>query len=83
MTSPSWLPVRPPVSSFTRKRTPAVPPDGPQAGGTSVDQKGVEIKVDIVPGANHFFTEHLEQLMERVSAYLDDSLPKEPAPALF
>ncbi len=46
-------------------------------------QKGVEIKVDIVPGANHFFTEHLEQLMERVSAYLDDSLPKEPAPALF
>ena len=46
-------------------------------------QKGVEIKVNIVPGANHFFTEHLEQLMERVSAYLDDSLPKEPAPALF
>ena len=44
-------------------------------------QKGVEIKVDIVPGANHFFTEHLDQLIERVSAYLDDRL-KEPAPAL-
>ena len=46
-------------------------------------QKGVEIKVDVVPGANHFFTDHLDQLIERVSGYLDESLPREPAPSLF
>ena len=46
-------------------------------------QKGIVIDHQEIPGANHFFTEHLDQLIERVSAYLDDSLPKEPAPALF
>ncbi|MGB2496664.1 MAG: alpha/beta hydrolase, partial [Candidatus Puniceispirillaceae bacterium] len=46
-------------------------------------QKGVEIKVDIVPGANHFFTDHLDPLIEHVSAYLDEALPKAPEPPLF
>jgi alpha/beta superfamily hydrolase len=46
-------------------------------------QKGVEIKVDMVPGANHFFTDHLDPLIEHVSAYLDEALPKPPEPSLF
>ena len=46
-------------------------------------QKGVEIKVDVVPGANHFFTDHLDPLIGHVSAYLDEALPKPPEPSLF
>jgi len=46
-------------------------------------QKGVEIKVDIVPGANHFFTDHLDPLIEHVSAYLDEALPKPAEAPLF
>ena len=37
-------------------------------------QKGVKIKVDIVPGANHFFTEHLEPMISHVSAYIEAAL---------
>ncbi|HCM09092.1 MAG TPA: alpha/beta hydrolase, partial [Alphaproteobacteria bacterium] len=46
-------------------------------------QKGVTIDVDVVPGANHFFTDHLDQMVERVSAYLDDALPEETPEPLF
>ena len=34
-------------------------------------QKGVTIDIDLVPGANHFFTDHLDPMIERVSTYLD------------
>jgi alpha/beta superfamily hydrolase len=34
-------------------------------------QKGVKIDIDIVPGANHFFTDHLEEMISQVSGYLD------------
>ena len=34
-------------------------------------QKGVNIEIDIVPGANHFFTDHLEPMITQVSKYLD------------
>ena len=44
-------------------------------------QKGVEIEVDIVPGANHFFTEHLDPMVARVSDYLDGALKTEPEAA--
>ena len=37
-------------------------------------QKGVKIKVDIVPGANHFFAEHLELMISHVSAYIEAAL---------
>jgi hypothetical protein len=37
-------------------------------------QKGVNIKIDIVPGADHFFTDHLKQMITQVSAYLDAAL---------
>ncbi len=37
-------------------------------------QKGVKIDVDVVPGANHFFTDHLDEMITRVGAYLDTAL---------
>ena len=37
-------------------------------------QKGVNIEIDIVPGANHFFTDHLELMISQVSNYLDTAL---------
>ena len=37
-------------------------------------QKGVNIEIDIVPGANHFFDDHLKQMISQVSTYLDVAL---------
>ena len=37
-------------------------------------QKGVTIDIDIVPGANHFFTDHLDPMIDRVGTYLDTAL---------
>jgi alpha/beta superfamily hydrolase len=37
-------------------------------------QKGVKIEVCIVPGANHFFTNHIDPLLEHVSTYLDTAI---------
>ena len=37
-------------------------------------QKGVTIDIDIVPGANHFFTNHLYPMIERIGTYLDTAL---------
>ncbi len=37
-------------------------------------QKGVNIEIDIVPGANHFFTDHLEPMISQVSQYLNATL---------
>ncbi len=37
-------------------------------------QKGVIIDHDVVPGANHFFEGHVEELMVGVDAYLDKRL---------
>ena len=36
-------------------------------------QKGVKIDIDIVPSANHFFTDHLEPMITQVSSYLDEA----------
>lgn len=38
-------------------------------------QKGIEIKRDIIPDANHLFTEHLPELERRMNTYLDDRIP--------
>ena len=37
-------------------------------------QKGVSVEINIVPGANHFFTDHLEPMITHVSAYLDTAV---------
>ena len=37
-------------------------------------QKGVVIDHQVVPGANHFFEGHVEELMKSVDAYLDQRL---------
>ena len=34
-------------------------------------QKGITIEQQIVPGANHFFESHIDDLIERCSTYLD------------
>ena len=34
-------------------------------------QKGVKIDIDLISGANHFFTDHLDPMIERISTYLD------------
>tara|TARA_R110000868_G_scaffold10138_7_gene49532 strand:+ start:2754 stop:3437 length:684 start_codon:yes stop_codon:yes gene_type:complete len=38
-------------------------------------QKGIEIKRDIIPDANHLFTDHLEELERRMNTYLDARIP--------
>lgn len=38
-------------------------------------QKGIEIKRDIIPDANHLFTDHLPELERRMNTYLDERLP--------
>ena len=32
------------------------------------------IEIDIVPGADHFFADHLKQMISQVSTYLDVAL---------
>ena len=34
-------------------------------------QKGVIIDIDLINGANHFFSTHLDEAMESVTRYLD------------
>jgi len=34
-------------------------------------QKGIVIEQQIIPGANHFFVDKMEPLMEAVTSYLD------------
>ncbi len=43
------------------------------------NQKGVIVDYKIVPGANHFFTGQIDQMMEEVETYLDKSLPESEA----
>tara|TARA_R110000868_G_scaffold124172_2_gene328415 strand:- start:10399 stop:11082 length:684 start_codon:yes stop_codon:yes gene_type:complete len=38
-------------------------------------QKGIEIRREIIPEANHLFTEHLPELERRMNTYLDDRIP--------
>lgn len=41
-------------------------------------QRGVKIDYHVVPGAGHFFADHLETLTERVEDYLDLALYQRP-----
>ncbi|WP_374650584.1 alpha/beta hydrolase [Dongia sp.] len=42
-------------------------------------QRGIKIDYQIVPGASHFFTEHLDQLTRICDTYLDTALPEAAA----
>ena len=47
-------------------------------------QRGVNVDLRLIPDANHFFTEHLDDLMDEMGEYLDEavgdiSAPVEPA----
>ena len=37
-------------------------------------QKGVSVDINIVPGANHFLTDHLEPMITHVWGYLDTAV---------
>ena len=42
-------------------------------------QRGIKIDYQIVPGATHFFTEHLDRLSSICNTYLDGALPEAAA----
>jgi alpha/beta superfamily hydrolase len=42
-------------------------------------QKGIIIDYEVVPGANHFWVDHLPEVETRVGAYLDKRLAENPA----
>src|SRR3984885_282886 len=44
-------------------------------------QRGIKIDYRVVPGASHFFNEHLDQLAEAVDQYLVTALPEAAAKA--
>ena len=33
--------------------------------------RAIKIDIDLIPGANHFFTDHLDPMIEQISTYLD------------
>ena len=47
-------------------------------------QKGVEIEIAEIEGANHFFSSHLDEAITAIDQYLEANLsPKEPEPTLL
>ncbi|MBR9825497.1 MAG: alpha/beta hydrolase [Alphaproteobacteria bacterium] len=53
-----------------------VPPDDVERVMSKIRvQKGIEITRDIIPDANHLFTEHQEILEKKIEDYLDERLP--------
>lgn len=53
-----------------------VPPDDVERVMSKVRvQKGIEITRDVIPDANHLFSEHQEVLETRINTYLDGRLP--------
>jgi alpha/beta superfamily hydrolase len=45
-------------------------------------QRGIKIDLEVIPGADHFFTGHLRELGTAVERYLDLSLQPEAESAL-
>ncbi|MET1026922.1 MAG: prolyl oligopeptidase family serine peptidase, partial [Dongiaceae bacterium] len=39
-------------------------------------QRGIKIDYKMIPGASHFFTEHLDQLTQTVDDYLGTQVPE-------
>ncbi|WBQ13990.1 hypothetical protein L2D00_04720 [Hyphomonadaceae bacterium BL14] len=39
-------------------------------------QKGITISTEIIPGAGHLFSDHLEPLQATITTYLDKCLPE-------
>ena len=44
-------------------------------------QKGITIDQKVIPGANHFFENHMDELLEECGAYLDKRLGVTSEPA--
>jgi alpha/beta superfamily hydrolase len=42
-------------------------------------QRGIKITYQIIPGATHFYTEHLEELGKLVDDYLTTAIPETAA----
>jgi alpha/beta superfamily hydrolase len=42
-------------------------------------QRGIKITYNVIPGATHFFTEHLDQLGKSVDDYLTMAIPETAA----
>ena len=60
-----------------------VPPDEMERVMSKVRvQKGIEIERDIIPGASHLFTQHVEELQNAIERYLDRRLGQLNAPQL-
>jgi hypothetical protein len=45
-------------------------------------QRGIKIDLEVIPGADHFFTGHLRELGTAIEHYLDLSVRSEPESAL-
>jgi alpha/beta superfamily hydrolase len=45
-------------------------------------QRGIKIDLEVIPGADHFFSGHLAELGRAVENYLDASLSREPETAM-
>lgn len=43
-------------------------------------QKGVEVDLRFIPEANHFFSSHLDELMNEMGEYLDEAAPNTDMP---
>jgi alpha/beta superfamily hydrolase len=45
-------------------------------------QRGIQIDLDVIPEADHFFSGHLKQLVAAVERYVDKALQAPPQPAV-
>jgi alpha/beta superfamily hydrolase len=45
-------------------------------------QRGIQIDLDVIPEADHFFGGHLEQLVASVEHYVDKARQAAPQPAV-
>ncbi|TGY89593.1 alpha/beta fold hydrolase [Marinicauda algicola] len=60
-----------------------VPPDEMERVMSKVRvQKGIEIEREIIPGASHLFTNHVEELEKSITRYLDRRLAQLDAPPI-
>ena len=70
-TSPSSRPAPPRAHRAWRQGHRSCRQGRQHAGREAEDAKGIVIDQQTIPGANHFFEEKMEPLMETVTAYLD------------
>ena len=44
-------------------------------------QRGIKINFSVIPGADHFFSEHLAEMIGTVESYVDQRLKEKAAEA--